>query len=449
MVGSMSYESAFVPGRRSPQAVLRALVEAGLGEDIFLYEGEGEARIAAGRLARVLVLGDEVWLETADGARRGEPARDPFKQAERLLADLHVPDWTAYGYVAFDLARYYSPYERAFERPLLQLVVPAMEMRFEQGGVHVRAAQGLTRIRGIIGSSGETTAASPSPLHADLSDRGVYEGKVKTVIEAIQRGELQKVILSRRVDVAGRLDLLGTYAAAASVNSAARSYCFQFGDVAGVGFSPELLLRSDRDGNVMTNPLAGTRPRGRSSEEDERLRGELFTDAKEVKEHALSILVAQDEIGSVCRKDSVRVHDFMEVKRYRCVQHLSSRVSGSLAPGNTAWDALRAVFPGVTVSGIDKPTAMRWISRLETEPRGIYGGAVGWIDSRGVADLAIAIRSVYDCAGRVSLRAGAGIVGESVAEREFDESAGKMSTMMSQLVLRPAGTERSEGDDAR
>lgn len=449
MVAATSYESVFIAGPRSPQAVLRALVEAGLGEDVMLYEGEGRSRIAAGRLARVLVAGGGVSLEAAGGARRAEQAHDPFEQAGRLLADLRVPDWTAYGYVAFDVARYYHPYEKAFEGPLLQLVVPALEIEFERGGVRVRTTLDVDRVRGLVGSAGDAPAPSPSSPVAGPSGREAYESRVTAAIEAIRRGELRKVILSRRVDVAGRIDLLGTYAAAAKVNGSARSYCFRFGDIGGVGVSPELLLSAEPGGAVMTNPLAGTRPRGGRAEEDERLRGELFTDAKEVKEHALSVLAVQDEIGSVCLRDSVRIHDFMQVKRYRCVQHLSSRVSGRLAPGKTAWDALGAVFPGITVSGIDKRAALRWIGLLEDEPRGIYGGAVGWIDGRGAADLAIAIRSVYDHGGRACLRAGAGIVGESIPEREFAESAEKMSTMMSQLVFYPEGSGSRDADGPR
>jgi salicylate synthetase len=267
---------------------------------------------------------------------------------------------------------------------------------------------------------------------------------VETLTGAIRAGALQKAILSRCARVPGALDLLGTYTASAQVNNAARSYCFRMDDVAGVGFSPEILLESDGRGLVTTNPLAGTRPRGADEREDEGIRGELFTDAKEVKEHALSVLLAQEEIASVCEPDSVRVYDFMEVKRFRCVQHLSSRVSGRLSPGKTLWDALGAVFPGVTVSGISKARALQWISDLEPEARGIYGGAVGWIDSSGRSDLAIAIRSAFQYGNTVHLNAGAGIVAESMPEREYIESVNKMNTMLSRVVLHRPGDSINE-----
>ena len=233
----------------------------------------------------------------------------------------------------------------------------------------------------------------------------------------------------------GPLDLLGTYASSSMVNNAHRSYCFRLGDVGGVGFSPEILMEANGRGRVATNPLAGTRPRGADEARDAEIRGELFTDPKEVKEHALSVLLAQEEIASVCDPASVRVHDFMEVKKFRCVQHLSSRVSGKLAPGRTLWDALRVLFPGVTVSGIPKAPALRWISESEAEPRGIYAGAVGYVDERGRADLAIAIRSAFQYGRTVHLNAGAGIVAESKPDFEYIESVNKMNTMLSQIVL--------------
>ena len=162
---------------------------------------------------------------------------------------------------------------------------------------------------------------------------------------------------------------------------------------------------------------------------------ELFTDAKEVKEHALSIWLAQDEIDSLCVPETVRIFNFMEVKKYRCVQHLSSRVGGQLKPGNTLWDALKVLFPGITVAGINKQQALAWIERLEEEPRGVYAGGIGWVDSHGRADLAIAIRSVYQYGDEIRLNAGAGIVAESVPRNEYIESVNKMNTMLTNLVL--------------
>ncbi|MFQ4144469.1 anthranilate synthase component I family protein [Chlorogloeopsis sp. ULAP02] len=255
------------------------------------------------------------------------------------------------------------------------------------------------------------------------------------IFTSIQRGELHKAIISRSVKLVGNLDVLGTYVVGARVNNSARSYCLNVGDVSAVGFSPEILMQVSENGFVITNPLAATRPRGESLAEDIRLSGELFTDAKEVKEHSLSIWLAQNEITSLCLPETIRVFDFMEVKKYRCVQHLSSRVGGQLKPDNTLWDALKVLFPGITVSGINKEKALNWIDLLEDEPRGIYAGGIGWINCHGAADLAIAIRSVYQYGGSIYLNAGAGIVAESVPEKEYIESVNKMNTMLTNIVL--------------
>ena len=428
-------------GRPDPVAIVESLLRAKVMHDYFLYEKQGETRITWGCLGQVSVSADRVSLEWDGAPARSEPALDPFGQVESLLRSLPISGWTAYGYLAFDMAKYYYPYRRTINGPLLQFVIPRFELRITPGAVSILcvdeqgAADEAARIAGLINKA--VREASPIPTSPALAfeDRQDYCKKVETLTSAIRDGALQKAILSRSARLPGTLDLLGTYDASSRVNNASRSYCFRMGDVGAVGFSPEILLEGDGRGLVTTNPLAGTRPRGTDEREDGRMLSELFTDAKEVKEHALSVLLVQEEMGSVCSPDTVRVYDFMNVKKFRCVQHLSTRVSGYLDPRRNLWDAIRALFPGVTVSGISKSAALQWISDMETEPRGIYGGGVGWVDSRGRADIAIAIRSAFQYGDTVLLNAGAGIVAESVPESEYTESVNKMNTMLSQIVL--------------
>lgn len=275
-----------------------------------------------------------------------------------------------------------------------------------------------------------------TPPTLDLSDQEHYQTQVSKMIEVIQAGHLHKAIISRSVKVKGEMDVLGTYQLGLRNNNSVRSYCFEFDNIKAVGFSPEILMSVDANRFVITNPLAGTRPRADDLEQDEFLRSELFTDAKEVKEHALSIWLAQAEMSTFCLPDTVKVFDFMQVKQYRWVQHLSSRVGGQLRSGKTLWDGLKVLFPGITVSGIDKHQALAWIDYLETEPRGLYAGGIGYINSQGIADLAIAIRSAYQYNDSVYFNAGAGIVAESVPENEYLESVNKMNTMLTNLVLK-------------
>ena len=431
---AIKYRETFVPGQRDAIVVLNNLLQAGIFTQYVMYEGKNEVRIAGGELAKVIVTQDKVLLEGA-GKSSVEPVSDPFKQVESLLNSLPIEDWTAYGYTAFDLARFYSAYAKVSLQSLCHFLIPETELHFTKQGVRIKTTQSLDLVRRQLFIESELPDYQATIFNVDESDREQYQSSVSTLIEAIKNARLHKAIVSRSIQLSGELDILGTYVLGTKANNSARSYCLNLGDVSAVGFSPETLMEV-RDGFVVTNPLAGTRPRGVSIEEDIKFNNELFTDAKEVKEHSLSVWLAQDEIASVCVPETVRILNFMEVKQYRCVQHLSSKVGGQLKADNTLWDALKVLFPGITVSGISKQKALEWIDRLEAEPRGIYAGSIGWVNSQGEADLAIAIRSVYQYGDRIYLNAGAGIIAESVPQHEYIESVNKMNTVLNNLVLK-------------
>jgi salicylate synthetase len=431
---AIKYRETFVPGQRDAIVVLNNLLQAGIFTQYVMYEGKNEVRIAGGELAKVIVTQDKVLLEGA-GKSSVEPVSDPFKQVENLLNSLPIEDWTAYGYTAFDLARFYSAYAKVSLQSLCHFLIPETELHFTKQGVRIKTTQSLDSVRRQLFIESELPDYQATIVNVDESDREQYQSSVSTLIEAIKNDRLHKAIVSRSIQLSGELDILGTYVLGTKANNSARSYCLNLGDVSAVGFSPETLMEV-RDGFVVTNPLAGTRPRGVSIEEDIKFNNELFTDAKEVKEHSLSVWLAQDEIAAVCVPETVQILNFMEVKQYRCVQHLSSKVGGQLKADNTLWDALKVLFPGITVSGISKQKALEWIDRLEAEPRGIYAGSIGWVNSQGEADLAIAIRSVYQYGDRIYLNAGAGIIAESVPQHEYVESVNKMNTVLNNLVLK-------------
>jgi salicylate synthetase len=430
------YHELFVPEAYEPQLLLQNLLDVGLFSSYMLYAGGKETRIAGNTLASVSVSADTVTLNGLGQIQSQPVDSDPLKQVETLLGSLAIDNWTAYGYVGFDVARFYSPYRHAIEQPLLYFSIPETELHITEKGIRIRSVKPLTKILEALAIEQPLRSYTATPPILDFADREDYQRRVSELMAAIQAGHLHKAIIARSVKVKGQMDLLGTYYLGSQSNNSARSYCFQFDRVSAVGFSPEILMTVDADRMVITNPLAGTRPRSSDRACDEQLNRELFTDAKEVKEHALSIWLAQDEIAALCVPDTVRVLDFMEVKKYRCVQHLSSRVGGELQADKTLWDALKVLFPGITVSGIDKQNALKWIDRLEAEPRGLYAGGIGWVDSRGTADLAIAIRSAYQYDDTISFNAGAGIVAESVPENEYIESVNKMNTMLTNLVLK-------------
>lgn len=430
----IKYQEVFIPVPKNPSIVLHNLLQAGVFSKYVMYEGEKEVRIAGNELAKLTVSQDTISLKSVDKAH-SEAASDPFKQVGELLESLSIQNWTAYGYISFDMVGFYSVYSKAIQQPLLYFLVPETELRLTEEGVYIRSTKSLDNIQKILSNDSELPDYTPTLLKANFADREVYQRRIEDLITAIQENKLHKAIISRSLKLTGHLDLLGTYVVGKKVNNSARSYCLNLDDVRAVGFSPEILMQVYNDGFLVTNPLAGTRPRGDTPEEDIHLHDQLFTDAKEVKEHSLSVWLAQTEIASLCLPGSAQVFNFMEVKKYRCVQHLSSRVGGQIKPGKTLWDALKVLFPGITVSGIDKEKALEWIDRLEDEPRGMYAGGIGWVDSFGKADLAIAIRSVYQYGSEICLNAGAGIVAESVPENEYIESVNKMNTMLSNLVF--------------
>jgi anthranilate synthase component 1/salicylate synthetase len=189
------------------------------------------------------------------------------------------------------------------------------------------------------------------------------------------------------------------------------------------------------DGAVSTQPLAGTRSLTGDAPQDAQLRVELLGDAKEVYEHAISVQVAWNEMTAVCAPGSVRGEELMDVKQRGSVQHIASRVTGRLAERTEGpWPALAAVFPAVTASGVPKLAAYDLIRRHEPEPRGLYSGAVLMVSSEGDLDAALVLRTVYRSRGRTWLRAGAGIVGESRPEREFEETCEKLRSVSRHLV---------------
>ncbi|HLG65053.1 MAG TPA: anthranilate synthase component I family protein [Ktedonosporobacter sp.] len=417
-----------------------------------------EIHIAADPFAVVTVTVEGVYLRLLESKqlKHGPLEQDPLKQVEKLLASIPLPDATAYGYIAFDLARCYMPTDRLqdLHAPLLSFFVPQLELCISPETIRIKSLD-VRVLEGVLDKIITMTWEQPEPLATPErfvvteDDASWYMQGVQTIVDAIRRdaainGPFQKAILSRAFIVSrdADLDLLETYRLAEAYNTSVRSYCFRVGADAAVGCSPETLLEADARGNISSNPLAGTRWRGKTPEEDARLTAMLEASHKQRTEHLLSVLEVQHELEAVCIPDSVHVRGLAHVQKYRTVQHLASRLSGVLASPYTVWDALRVLFPGVTVSGIAKSSALEWITRLEPTPRGIYAGAVGWINSSGTADFAIAIRTIFQREKTVLFQAGAGIVTDSDPRDEYEETWHKMQTMWPFMVR----AKREEGD---
>lgn len=265
-------------------------------------------------------------------------------------------------------------------------------------------------------------------------DRGQYEEAVARAKVHITDGDIFQVVLARTAEVRCP-SAVGLYRRLRRINPSPYTYIFEFDDISIVGASPETLFNA-YGGVLKVNPIAGTCPRGRTPEEDDALAAAMLKDDKERAEHVMLVDLGRNDVRSVCQSGTVKVEDFMSVLRYSHVQHIETTVSGVLRDECDQFDAARAVFPAGTLSGAPKLRAMEIIDDLEKEPRGIYGGGIGYFSADGSADFAIAIRSVLVQEGVARVQAGAGIVADSDPAREFMETERKMAAMQRALGVK-------------
>ncbi len=268
--------------------------------------------------------------------------------------------------------------------------------------------------------------------------QATYESIVKRAKEYIAAGDIYQVVLSQRFEAEVGVDAFTVYRALRHVNPSPYMFFIRMGDRSIVGSSPEMLVRVEGR-HAITHPIAGTRPRGKSDEEDVRLGEELKRNEKEKAEHVMLVDLGRNDIGRVCDYGTVRVPTYMALERYSHVMHLVSVVEGQLAEGRDRLDALVSCFPAGTVSGAPKVRAMQIINELEPTRRGLYAGAVGYLDFAGNLDFCIAIRSILLEGGKAYIQAGAGIVADPNPTAEFEETRDKARAMIRALELAQAG----------
>jgi len=264
-----------------------------------------------------------------------------------------------------------------------------------------------------------------------------FEAAVRRCVEYIYAGDIFQVVLSQRLATRIRAHPFQIYRALRVVNPSPFMFYLRTPSVTLVGSSPEVMVRV-WDRQVTVRPLAGTRPRGASEEEDRRLAEELLADPKERAEHVMLVDLGRNDIGRVCQYRSVRLTDVMTIERYSHVMHLTSNVTGTLAPGKTAFDALRACLPAGTVTGAPKVRAMEIIDELEPHRRGPYAGAVGYVDFNGNMDTCIALRTIVIQDDMAYVQAGAGIVADSDPTREWHETLNKARGLLKAIEIAEA-----------
>jgi anthranilate synthase component 1 len=338
--------------------------------------------------------------------------------------------------------------EKLHDAPLAHYFAPRMTLVFDHRARRIRlfhdgsdaeraalAREVSVLLAGAIESRARRSRSSEIQANQSAAE---FLSRVERGKELIRAGDAYQLVLSVRFSAETDIDPFTAYRALRLLNPSPYMFYLDFGGFRVAGSSPEALVRLT-GGRAYVRPIAGTRPRGTTADEDAAAEAALLADPKEIAEHMMLVDLARNDIGRVARTGSVRVNPLKAIERYSHVMHIVSGVEGELAPDRDAFDLFQSAFPAGTLSGAPKRRAMEIIDELEPEGRGLYGGAVGYFGANGDMDHAIAIRSMTFSKGRCSFQAGAGIVIDSSPEREHEEILAKSAIMRRALSIAETG----------
>ena len=446
----------------TPLAVYLKLAKR--GRNSFLLESvEGGVNLARysfiGVDPQMIVRGDESGVEVrhAGGSERQKCSaydylRDHFRN-KRLAATGEFPSFIggAIGYMGFDCVQWFEPSLRTEAETCAEFMIFESVVAFDHARQHIliislvspdSTNEDAHRRNAIIRKALEESELSVPAEVDGSSNREIisnwtqpdFENAVIRIKELINAGECYQVVLSLRFQRHTTASPVSIYRALRSINPSPYMFLIQMDGRSVIGASPEMLVRC-RDRNLEYRPIAGTRPRGRDAADDEQLAEEMGRDTKEVAEHMMLVDLGRNDLGRVAKYGSVKIERLKEVEKYSHVQHLVSQLSAELAEDRDRFDALAACFPAGTVSGAPKVRAVEIIRELEPTPRGVYAGAVGYFDYGGNMDTCIAIRTLVLEDGIATIQAGAGIVADSVPEREYEETLNKARVMIKAIEM--------------
>lgn len=457
----------------TPVSVYLKLSNGTTSPGFILESVEGGTQIArysfiGADCAATVTLRDGVLTTEGDLPTDVSQYEDPLEAVAELIAPFaaapseQLPRFTggAVGYLGYDVIRHFEPrvpqHEGAglgfpeaqyhiadtlvvFDHLERVLKVVSHVRLGDDRGLDVAYDDAVGRINDVIDRlnaplpdypvGGEEAPSSVPDRRRPNMTPDEYKQMVEKGKEYIRQGDIFQVVLSQRVDVDTPAHPFSIYRALRTVNPSPYMFFLDFGEHQIVGASPELLVRLE-NGVVSNHPIAGTRPRGATVEEDNANAKDLIGNEKERAEHIMLVDLGRNDIGRVSKPGTVRLPKLMEIERFSHVMHIVSNVDGDIADGLTASDALRACFPAGTVSGAPKVRAMEIIAELEPDARGVYSGAIGYLDFSGEMDTCIALRTLVYKDGVASLQAGGGIVADSTAEGEYNESLQKMAALV-------------------
>lgn len=426
--------------------------------------------------ARVFRCRDRYYEVVSDGqVESSGEVEDPLAKLRELMADYQPVDIDglprffggAVGYLGYDMVRFVEQLPDSTQREIDSwdasfllteglLIFDNMRQKIKVVcNVHLQPDEdpalayrrGQQRIDQLISQlrqplnlpSPVADEKDEQPLQANFT-RENFKAAVERCKEYIRAGDIFQVVISQRFSGELQADPFDIYRALRTINPSPYMFFLRFGETLVVGASPEVLVRKEGQ-QVDVRPIAGTRPRGATAEEDQRLEQDLLADPKECAEHIMLVDLGRNDVGRVATGGSVEVSELMVVERYSHVMHIVSNVRGQLKPGLDSFDVFRAAFPAGTLSGSPKIRAMEIIEELEPSRREIYGGAVGYFSFNGNMDLAIAIRTLVIEGSRVHLQAGAGIVADSDPEMEYQETLNKARGVKRAIEMANRGLE--------
>jgi len=465
--------SAFTKINHGPSAYLLESVEGGENWARYSFLGSGSPIVVLEERGKLIVTRGPGVPRVPIGGKSGA---NPLERLRNLMAayrPVTVPDLPrfvggAVGYLGYDVVRSFEdiPARRKDEVGLpdlaflltdtllifdnvsqkIKVVANGHVLSSRESDIRRAYADATARIERMIARLKRPLRRTlpkqrrkPLTFSANMS-RSDFEKMVMRSKEYIRAGDVVQAVVSQRWDARIQTAPFEIYRALRVINPSPYMYYLRVGGVELVGSSPETLVRCE-DGRVSVRPIAGTRPRGETEEQDRVLERELLADEKERAEHVMLVDLGRNDVGRVARKGTVRVDRFMQVERYSHVMHLVSQVDGELDPSLDAYDVMKACFPAGTVSGAPKIRAMEIIEELEPTRRGPYAGAVGYFSFSGNMDTCINIRTIVIKGRQAYIQAGAGIVADSDPEREYEETCSKARAMMKAIEMAEQGLE--------
>jgi len=422
--------------------------------------------------------GDKIYVTRNGVVKEEKVDGNPLNSIKKLMSDYKpvkvegLPRFFggAVGYIGYDMVRFFEslPHEAVDDLNIPdsvfvitdtilifdnigQKIKVVSNAHIKDGDVERAYGEAIGRIDAIIDRLKKSVTShqspvtskellNPNPEFRTNVSKEVFKESVQKCKKYIKDGDIFQVVLSQRLETDFQSDPFDIYRALRTINPSPYMYFFKLGDIKIVGSSPEVLVRVE-DEMVEVRPIAGTRPRGATEEEDKKLARELLSDEKERAEHIMLIDLGRNDIGRVSKKGSVEVNELMVIEKYSHVMHIVSNVKGRLENGIDCYDVLKATFPAGTVSGAPKIRAMEIIEELEPTRRGIYAGSVGYFSFSGNMDMAITIRTLLIKGNTAYLGIGAGIVADSEPEREFEETMNKGKALIKAIELAEQGLE--------